>query len=385
MTARLRRLEPVGRKIWPPISLGALLILTWAVVSGINEAYWTDTAVRLFLALIIVLGLQIFSGNSGVLSFGHLAFAAIGAYTSALLTIPTEVKEFTFETMPSFLSSWIFPAQLGTLEATLIGGGFALLFALIVSAPIARLVGIPASIATLAILVIVDVFNRQTTSVTRGDSTMIGVPETTTVASVMVWALIFMVVAFAFQRSRTGLKLRASRENQQAAESVGVRVGLARVIAWTLSGFVVGVAGALYGHYFTTFSPTDFYFNNGLNLVIITIAMLVVGGMTSVTGAVVGSYFVMIVYAIFDRWEALGFLGVTPPSGTSNLALAVLLLGALILRPGGLTGGREIGWPADWSLDWLRRLRSARLRPAGPDTETISDDQKEKAPAGARE
>ncbi len=57
-----------------------------------------------------------FSGNSGVLSFGHVAFMAIGAYTSALLTIPPEIKEFTYLEMPGFLKSWIFPAELGTIE-----------------------------------------------------------------------------------------------------------------------------------------------------------------------------------------------------------------------------------------------------------------------------
>ena len=76
------------------------------------------------------LGLQMFSGNSGVLSFGHVAFVAIGAYTSALLTIPPEIKEFTYLEMPGFLKSWVFPAELGAIEATLAGAGFAAAFAL---------------------------------------------------------------------------------------------------------------------------------------------------------------------------------------------------------------------------------------------------------------
>ncbi len=73
-------------------------------------------------------------------------------------------------------------------------------------------------------LVIVNVFIIQTVSITRGTSTMIGVPETTTFLSVMIWVLIFIVVAFVFQQSRFGLRLRASRENERAARSVGVRV-----------------------------------------------------------------------------------------------------------------------------------------------------------------
>jgi branched-chain amino acid transport system permease protein len=300
----------------------------------------------MFLVLIVVLGLQIFSGNSGVLSFGHVSFMAVGAYTSALLTIPTAIKEFTFLTMPDFLKSWVFPAELGPLAGTLAGAGFAALFALLMAAPIVRLSGVPAGIATLAVLVIVNVFLVQTTSITRGTSTMIGVPQTTTFLHVMVWVLVFIAVAFVFKQSRFGLRLRASRENERAAKSVGVRVPVERAIAWVLSGFVVGVGGALYGHYFVTFAPGTFFFD----LTFLTIAMLIVGGMTSVTGAVVGVYFLTFVNELFRRWEVEGLAGVQPPSGTAGLVLAFVLLLTLILRPKGITAGREIAWPGDWRL-----------------------------------
>ncbi len=361
MTRYLRLAEPAARRAWPPFALCSVLVVTWALIDGFGDVFYTDTTVRMFLTLIVVLGLQIFSGNSGVLSFGHVAFMAIGAYASSLLTIPPDVKKFTFLTMPHFLSSWVLPAHLTTLEGTLAGAGVATLFALVTAAPIVRLAGVQAGIATLALLVIVYVFNTQTTSITRGTSTMIGVPQSTTLLSVLAWSLIFVGVAFVFQQSRNGLRLRGSRENERAARSVGVRVPVERALAWTLSGFVVGVAGALYGHYFVTFSPTDFFFNNGLNIVLITIAMLVVGGMTSVTGAVVGCYFVTVIYTAFGRWEVNGFLGATAPSGTANLVLSAILLATLVLRPRGITGGKEIPWPGDWSLDWARRLH-ARLR-----------------------
>lgn len=375
MTGPLRSLEPHARRAWPPFALAAFLVVTWALVDGFGDAVYKDTAVRMFLTLIVVLGLQIFSGNSGVLSFGHVAFMAIGAYASALLTIPTEIKKFTYLTMPDWLSYWIFPAELSSVEATLAGAGFAMAFALLTAAPIVRLAGVQAGIATLAILVIVYVFDVQTSAITRGTSTQIGVPKTTSFVSVLVWVLIFVVVAFVFQQSRRGLRLRASRENERAARSVGVRVPVERAIAWVISGFVVGVAGALYGHYFVTFGPDDFWFNQGFNVVLISIAMLVVGGMTSVTGAVVGCYFITVVYEAFRRWEVNGIADYSPPSGTANFVLAVVLVATLVLRPKGLTGGREIPWPGDWRLPsglpaWLpaglRRARSADS-PAGTD------------------
>jgi branched-chain amino acid transport system permease protein len=268
--------------------------------------------------------------------------------------------------MPHFLKFWIFPAQLNAIQGTLAGAGFAALLALITAPAIVRLSGVQAGIATLAILVIVYVFDVQTSAITRGTSTQIGVPTTTTLFSVFVWALIFVSVAFAFKQSRFGLRLRGSRENERAARSVGVHVATERALAWVLSGFVVGVSGALYGHYFGgTFGPDDFYFNSGFNIVLLTLVMLVVGGMTSVTGAVVGCYFVTIVYEGFRRWEVNGLNGVQPPAGTSNFVLAMVLLLTLVLRPNGITGGREIPWPGDWSLAGLKQAPGRALRRGG--------------------
>jgi len=370
----LQTAEPLARRAWPPLFLSTIVVITWVLVDNFGDVVYTQTAVKMFLMLMIVLGLQIFSGNSGVLSFGHVAFMAIGAYTSALLTIPTEIKKFTYLSMPHILKSWVFPAQLNWLEGTLAGAGFALVFALITAAPIVRLAGVQAGIATLAILVIVHEFDYQTSAVTRGTSTQIGVPTTTTFLSVLCWALIFIALAFAFQQSRFGLRLRASRENERAAKSVGVKVPIERAIAWTLSGFVVGVAGALYGHYFGgTFGPDDFFFNNGFNIVLLSIAMLVVGGMTSVTGAVVGCYFVTIVYEAFRRWEVQGLCGVTPPAGTANLVLALVLLLTLILRPKGITGGKEVPWPTEWRLPRRPTLQGSALRARFRGTEAANE------------
>jgi branched-chain amino acid transport system permease protein len=356
----------VLRRVWVPLFLCVAIVVSWLVVQGLDNPVYTRTAVLMFLLMIIVLGLQMFSGNSGVLSFGHIAFMSVGAYTSALLTIPEEVKEFTFLDMPGFLRSWVFPAELGWFAATLAGAGFALVIAILVAPAIVRLAGVQAGIGTLALLVIVNVFTVQTESITRGTSTMIGVPETTTLLQVMVWSLVFVVVAYAFQQSRWGLQLRAARENERAARSVGVRVPVARGIAWALSGFVVGIAGALYGHFYVTFAPGDFYFN----ITFLTIAMLVVGGMTSVTGAVVGVYFIMFVRELFRRWEVDGFAGVTPPSGTANLVLAAVLLVTLILRPKGITAGREIRWPGDWSMPRVLRRRTAEAAQPATKPET---------------
>jgi branched-chain amino acid transport system permease protein len=359
--------------LWPPFALAVLLVLTWWLVDSYGGVVYQGYAIRMFLNLMIVLALQMFSGNSGVLSFGHATFVAMGAYFSALLTIPTDQKTFQFLTMPHWLSSWIFPAHLTALEAILAGAGFATLIAALLAPPVARVAGVQAGIATLAILVMDNVFNTQTTAITRGTSTLIGVPQTTTFVSLLIWALIFIGVAYFFKQSRSGLRLRATRENVRAARSVGVHVARERTIAWILSGFVAGAAGALYGHWFVTFSPGDFYINtNGIDLVILPIAMLVIGGMGSVTGAVAGCYFVTIVYTFFNRWEVDGFNGTvgSAPSGTANLVLAATLLIVLILRPRGLSRGRELVWPTDWRLPQFTNLRPLGVAPVAGEAPT---------------
>lgn len=353
-----------ARRGWAPSALCVALLLTWLVFAGIGDPYWTSVAVKLFITLIVVLGLQIFSGNSGVLSFGHVGFMAIGAYGSALLTMPQPLKEASLPDMPQWLAGTVYPAQLSPFLGVVAGGLLAMLVAALLAGPIVRLAGVAAAIATLAIIVIINVFINETPSITSGQNTLLGVPQTTTLAAVVLWAVAFVVVAFAFGRSKVGLRLRASRENERAAKSIGIRITPERGLAWVLSAFVVGVAGALYGHYFTTFSAADFYFNNGLNLILLTIAMLVVGGMTSVTGAVAGCYAVSVVYAVFNRWEVTGFFGYAPPSGVANLAVALLLVVALIVRPNGLTNGRELPWIGAWRLP--RRGDEGEAPPTDP-------------------
>jgi len=349
------RAEGALRTVWTPLVLCSFMVLIWLVITQIvDQVFYNDEAEKYFLRLLIVLALQIFCGNSGILSFGQVAFMAVGAYTSALLTIPTAIKQFTFLSMPGTLKDIVFPAELSAFQGTIAGGLAALVVALVFGVPIVRLVGVAAGIATLAILVAMNVFIQQTSSITRGTSTQIGVPQTTTMRATLIWVIIVIVVAFVYKQSRNGLRLRASRENDRASRSVGVGVARERYFAFALSGFVCGIAGALYGHYFITFSYLDFYFD----LTFLTIAMLVVGGMGSVSGAVVGTSFLTVIYVFFQRFEVNGIGGTTVPTGTADVVMALALLIALILRPKGLTAGREIPWPGDW-----RRPRGMR-RPA---------------------
>ena len=291
--------------------------------------------------LVVVVGLYMFAGVSGVFSFGHAAFMAIGAYTSAILVIPPETKRFILPDLPSQLAS----AHVDPFLATLAGGCLAAVFALVLSLPLARLSGLTAGLATFAVLSIVNIVARNWEQVTHGTAGVSGIPTTTTLGGALAWALAAMTAAWLFQRSRVGLRLRASREDETAARSVGIAVARERTIAFVLSAFFVGVAGALFGMFIGSFNPDAFF----LNITFLMIVMLVIGGTGSLAGAVLGTLVISGISELLRRVEGgvdLGVVQLSGKAGIREIGLALAMLAILILRPGGLTSGRELTWPA---------------------------------------
>ena len=152
--------------------------------------------------------------------------------------------------------------------------------------------------------------------------------------------MLAIVVAFAYGRSRFGRMLRATREDPAAARAVGVSVYRQRLIAFTLSGALAGFAGGLYVHLLPLNTETLY-----LDLTFITLAMLVIGGATSLWGAVVGALAVSALDSFLAEAEnGVSILGHTLdlPAGTRVVVVGALMALVLIARPAGLTGGREL-------------------------------------------
>jgi branched-chain amino acid transport system permease protein len=296
--------------------------------------------VGMVINVTVVVGLYTFVGISGVFSFGHAAFMAIGAYSSAILVIPPETKRFVLPDLPTFLAD----LHLEPFPATVVAGALAAAFALVLSLPLARLSGLTAGLATFAVLSIVNIVARNWQQVTHGTSGVSGIPTTTTIWGALGWALAAMTAAWVFQRSRIGLRLRASRESEAAARSIGVAVARERTIAFVLSAFFVGVAGALLGMFIGSFNPDAFF----LNITFLMMVMLVIGGTASLAGAVVGTIAISAASELLRRVEGGFDLVVVQWSGEPGLrevGLALAMLAILIFRPGGITGGREVAWP----------------------------------------
>lgn len=325
-----------------PAALVIVAALLGAIVSRSTEIYFINALV----AVSIVVALYVFVGNSGVLSFGHVSFVAVGAWAAGVLSVPEQKKPAFMPYLFDFLSE----TTVGNVPSLVIAGSVGACFALLVGLPLMRLSGLAAGIATFAVLEITNNVLRYYEKVGPGLNTFSSVPETTGLAQAAIGALVVIVAAFAYQRSRFGRQLRATREDPAAARAVGISIYRQRLGAFVLSGFLAGLAGGLYVH-FLPINVDAVY----LDLTFITLAMLVIGGATSLWGAVVGALAVSGLDSLLANAEnGIDLLGqsVEIPAGTRIVVVSALMALVLVLRPSGLTGGREFSL-----APFTRRLR----------------------------
>jgi branched-chain amino acid transport system permease protein len=296
----------------------------------------------------IVVGLYAFVGNSGVLSFGHISFVAVGAFAAGLMTISPEIKRSILPQLFPILRNH----SLGNVESLALAAGLGAVFALVAGLPLMRLSGLAAGIATLAVLGITHNVLFNYTKIGPGATALTNIPETTGLLQGMIGALIAIATAWLYQLSRFGRLLRATREDPAAAQAVGISIHRQRLIAFVLSGALCGFAGGLFVHEAGTITTEDVY----LNLTFLTLAMLVVGGVGSLLGAVVGALAISGLDSFLTEAEGgvhvLG-LKIDLHDGTHLVVLGAVMALVLVLRPAGITGSREFRLPR------LRRWRSA--------------------------
>lgn len=325
-------------------TFSALAILS-VVVIGLTVIFGRTgerIAVQMCVNVVAVVALAIYCGNTGIVSFGHGAFLLLGAYLSGLLTMPAALQRTALPDLPVFLAGYE-----TTLWVSLPVVAFAgLAFAALTGGAIARLVGASATIATLGLLIIVHNVAIAAREITRGSQTFYGVPRETDLVLAFCAALLAIVLARWFRESRWGLFARAVRDDKDAATALGISGQRSRFIAWCASGSMAAVAGALYGHMLGAFSPASFY----LGLVFAHVVMMIVGGMASVGGAVVGVIAVTLLQDTVRQFEGgVSVLGVTLPEvfGLTTIVLGVAILLVIWLRPQGLVGAFELGPGAD--------------------------------------
>ncbi len=314
-----------------------LVVAVAALGSQLNAVRQLEFGEAL-VSVAVVVAIYVFVGNSGVLSFGHVSFVAVGAYLSGILTLDVAQKNTILPTMFGILRHTHTNTAISLAIAAAAGG----LFALLAGIPLMRLSGLPAGIATFAVLGITTNILSYWDKIGPGVTGLSLVPANG-VWTLMAGALIAIVVAFAYQRSPLGRKLRATREDPQAAQASGIHVHRQRLYAFVLSGALAGFAGGLLVHQLGSITPDQV----SVELTFTTLAMLVIGGVSSLSGAVLGALLISGLNSFLADAEQGLHIGVqiTLPTGTRLVSIGAVMALVLILRPSGVTGGRELALP----------------------------------------
>jgi branched-chain amino acid transport system permease protein len=328
----VRRLSELSALVAPVV----LLALVGVVGSFTSRSVQFQFRFALVMATIVI-ALYVFVGNSGVVSFGHVSFVALGGFTAGLTTVPEALKLSLSPDLFPFIAS----AEVGNAVSLLLAAAVGGVFALVVGVPLMRLSGLSAGIATFAVLVITNNVLRNWEAIGPGARTLSLVPETTGFLQATLGVIAVAALAFLYQRSRFGRVLRASSDDPAAAQGTGVDIYRQRLLAFTLSGALAGFAGGLLVHLLGSITTQQVY----LDLAFLTLAMLVIGGVRSLWGAVVGALLVSGINSLLltaERGLNLGVTEVTVPTGTRLVTLGAVMALILLFRPRGVTGGREL-------------------------------------------
>ncbi|GKX65953.1 branched-chain amino acid ABC transporter permease [Inconstantimicrobium mannanitabidum] len=324
----------------------ALIAVVFLLLLAANY-YFDSYRIRILnlcaIYTILGLSLNLINGFTGLFSLGHAGFIAIGAYTTALLTMSTKVKNQNF-----FMEPLIAPLnniQLPFVVALVIAGLVAALIAFLIGAPALRLKGDYLAIATLGFAEIIRIILNNVQNVTNGALGLRGIPHNTNLYWTFGIAIVTIIVLVSLINSSYGRALKAIREDEIAAESMGISLFKHKVISFIVGAFFAGIGGGLLGSLMGTIDPNMFKFVLTFNIILI----IVIGGMGSITGTIISAFFVTIL------GEVLRFLDMEKPidlflfkftgiSGLRMVVFSVLLMIIVLFFRNGIMGTKEITW-----------------------------------------
>jgi branched-chain amino acid transport system permease protein len=321
--------------------LGLFAFLYWA--DGTASEYHIRLLNNCAIFITLAVSYNLINGICGQFSLEPNAFVAIGAYTSALLTMSPAEKQLSFIIEPLVwpLSVISIPFWLSLVAAGLVTG----LLAFLMGFPVFRVRGDYLAIVTLGFGEVVRVVANNLQSITNGPLGLKGLTPHTN----LWWTYGFMIFALFFiwrlTHSSFGRAMKAIREDETAAEAMGIRSFRYKMMAFTISGFFEGIAGALLAHLITTISPVLFTFFLTFNLLII----IVIGGLGSTTGSVISAVLFVLggeALRVVEEPFSLGALEIPGIPGMRMVIFALVLIGVMIFARQGIMGRREISWQA---------------------------------------
>ncbi|PKP57818.1 branched-chain amino acid ABC transporter permease [Candidatus Atribacteria bacterium HGW-Atribacteria-1] len=304
--------------------------------------------------VILGVSLNLINGFTGQFSLGHAGFMSIGAYASALLYMSPELKEVNYFITPIIwpLSVIQIPFIFSLIIAGLVSAGVGFL----VGAPCLRLKGDYLAIVTFGFSEIIRVLFCNLQSITNGPLGLKGLPSYTNlwwtwgIAIVTIWFIKNLI------NSSYGRALKSIREDEVAAEAMGVNLFYHKVLSFVVGAFFAGIAGALLGSLVMTIDPNLFSFFMTFQIIII----VVVGGLGSITGTViVGAAFAILMEVLRSVESPMSFFGLNIPGipGMRMLIFSILLMIVVLFFHQGLMGTKELSWK--WLYHKLIRNRKA--------------------------
>ncbi len=311
--------------------LAALAALELVLPRLLPNTYYQRILMLCGINVILAVSLNLVNGLTGQFSIGHAGFMAVGGYSAAMLTmkvLPPLAAALAAAGLPEPIAEGIV-----LLVALLAGGALAAVAGWAVGLPSLRLRGDYLAIVTLGFgeIIRVVITNIDAVGGARGLS---GVPRYTTFFWVMLWVVIVVTLSYNLLKSSHGRAMLAVREDEVAAEALGIDTTRTKVIAFVLSAFFAGVAGGLFAHFDAYLNPSSFTFLRSIEIV----TMVVLGGMGSVSGAILAAIFLT------------GLPELLRPVKEYRLVIyAFLLIVLMITRPQGILGTRELRMP------WARR------------------------------
>jgi branched-chain amino acid transport system permease protein len=345
-------------------SKNILTIIVLILVCGLlylAEYYLNSFYIRVLnlaaIYAILALSMNLVLGFTGMFSLGHSGFMCVGAYTAAILTMSPASKELIYYMEPIIpilaQIEWpIFPAIVAA-------GVVAALFGGLVGFPALRLRDDELAIATLGFADIIRIIVTNTTSITNGSLGLKNIPSISSIWLYWGAAILTLLVLKRMNTSSWGYAFRAIRDNEIAAEAMGISIFKHKLISFTVGAFFAGIAGALMGFLITSIDPTMFRFLFTFQILLI----VVLGGMGSLTGSVISAVVITIMMEVLRIVEQpMNLFGLNIPglSGMRMVIFSVLLLLVILFYRQGLMGTKEFNW--DWVL---RKYASIKARRRG--------------------
>ena len=333
--------------------LSAIAVAALIITLIFAEAWWGRYVVRILnlcaIYAICALAMNLVNGFTGLFTLGNTGFMAIGAYTTALLVMTPEAKAANFYLEP--IVPFLADIQIPFLPALIMGGLLAAAAAFLIGFPVLRLKGDYLAIATLGFSEIIRILITNAQSLTNGSLGL----KNISVKINLWWTFIPLAVVTVFMllmmKTSYGRALKAIREDEIAAESMGISLFSHKMLAFILSGFFAGVAGGLLGALVGAVDPLQFRFIQNYTILL----MVVLGGLGSISGSIVGAFIVTIAQeALRFMDEPIELIGYPGIAGMRMVVFSLMLILIILFWSRGLFGTNEFGW--DWLIDGCKSL-----------------------------